>query len=306
VEGQGNFYDYGMRAYDPRIGRFPSVDPLAKQYPWYSPYQYAGNKPVWKRDIDGLEEEDAKEGKVEREELERNAEKIELSEILKTRTPEEQREYEKEEEEALRNPQRGIRQFLARANGYFGRGLEAYRSLVTEQGSRDVSTAINNFVGRQRGFALPMLKSSTAAEQEVEIDAALARATAGTVTGTGKPIVGQWLRGTQGNAGYVPESVAKQLRGQNFKSFDSFRQAFWKAVSNDPALLKQFSPSNQALILKGKAPFPVLDQQINGQETYQLHHIKPVQHGGDVYNVDNLMIVTPAYHQEVLSPTYHY
>jgi hypothetical protein len=42
--------------YDPNIARFISADPLTKQYPWYSPYQVAGNKPIWFTDLDGLEE----------------------------------------------------------------------------------------------------------------------------------------------------------------------------------------------------------------------------------------------------------
>lgn len=32
------------------------MDPLTKSYPWYTPYQFAGNKPIWAIDIDGLEE----------------------------------------------------------------------------------------------------------------------------------------------------------------------------------------------------------------------------------------------------------
>ncbi|WP_207516014.1 RHS repeat-associated core domain-containing protein [Longitalea luteola] len=56
VKGEGNQQDYGMRIYDPRVGRFLSIDPLTTGYPWYTPYSFAGNKPVWKIDIDGLEE----------------------------------------------------------------------------------------------------------------------------------------------------------------------------------------------------------------------------------------------------------
>jgi len=56
VKGAGNQQDYGMRVYDQRLGKFLSVDPLAKDYPWYTPYQFAGNKPIWASDIDGLEE----------------------------------------------------------------------------------------------------------------------------------------------------------------------------------------------------------------------------------------------------------
>src|SRR5262249_10936121 len=53
---EGEQQDYGMRIYDPRIGKFLSVDPLTKSYPWYSPYQFAGNKPIWAIDLDGAEE----------------------------------------------------------------------------------------------------------------------------------------------------------------------------------------------------------------------------------------------------------
>ncbi|SFQ31305.1 RHS repeat-associated core domain-containing protein [Parafilimonas terrae] len=56
VKGEGNQYDYGFRIYDPRTGRFLSVDPLFQSYPWYTPYQFAGNKPIWAIDLDGLEE----------------------------------------------------------------------------------------------------------------------------------------------------------------------------------------------------------------------------------------------------------
>lgn len=53
--GEGNFQDYGMRMYNPRIGRFLSIDPLAKSYPWLTPFQYASNTPIWATDLDGLE-----------------------------------------------------------------------------------------------------------------------------------------------------------------------------------------------------------------------------------------------------------
>jgi hypothetical protein len=40
------------------VQRFMSVDPLTKSYPWYTPYQFAGNKPIRFVDLDGLEEGD--------------------------------------------------------------------------------------------------------------------------------------------------------------------------------------------------------------------------------------------------------
>jgi RHS repeat-associated protein len=56
IKGEGNQYDYGFRIYDPRLGRFLSTDPLSAKYPWYSPYQFAGNKPIQCVDLDGAEE----------------------------------------------------------------------------------------------------------------------------------------------------------------------------------------------------------------------------------------------------------
>jgi RHS repeat-associated protein len=52
----GSFQDYGMRPYDTRRGQFITTDPIGFDFPWYSPYQFAGNKPIWAVDLDGLEE----------------------------------------------------------------------------------------------------------------------------------------------------------------------------------------------------------------------------------------------------------
>ncbi len=52
--------DYGMRWYNPRIGRFFSVDPLTKKYPELTPYQFASNNPIENLDVDGLEGADFK------------------------------------------------------------------------------------------------------------------------------------------------------------------------------------------------------------------------------------------------------
>jgi RHS repeat-associated protein len=55
VKGEGNQQDYGMRIYDPRLGKFLSTDPLAKKYPELTPYQFASNRPIDGIDMDGLE-----------------------------------------------------------------------------------------------------------------------------------------------------------------------------------------------------------------------------------------------------------
>jgi RHS repeat-associated protein len=47
--------DYGMRIYDPRLGKFLSVDPLEDDYPELTVYQFASNTPIQAIDLDGLE-----------------------------------------------------------------------------------------------------------------------------------------------------------------------------------------------------------------------------------------------------------
>jgi RHS repeat-associated protein len=53
--GEGNEYDYGFRIYNPRIGRFLSVDPLTNKYPELTPFQFASNSPIENSDLDGKE-----------------------------------------------------------------------------------------------------------------------------------------------------------------------------------------------------------------------------------------------------------
>ncbi len=55
VKGEGNQQDYGFRIYDPRVARFLSVDPLAREYPGLTLYQFSSNTPIWAVDRDGLE-----------------------------------------------------------------------------------------------------------------------------------------------------------------------------------------------------------------------------------------------------------
>ena len=55
VKGEGNQQDYGARIYDTRMGRFLSVDPLDKEYPELTPYQFASNNSITFIDRDGEE-----------------------------------------------------------------------------------------------------------------------------------------------------------------------------------------------------------------------------------------------------------
>jgi RHS repeat-associated protein len=53
VKGEGNQQDYGMRIYDPRLGRFLSVDKATGTLPTFTPYGHCGNNPIANIDRDG-------------------------------------------------------------------------------------------------------------------------------------------------------------------------------------------------------------------------------------------------------------
>ena len=83
VKGEGNQQDYGMRIYDPRLGKFLSMDPITKDYPELTPYQFASNCPITGTDLDGLEFEDKKAimaeyAKIQLEKQQQVKQKVEL------------------------------------------------------------------------------------------------------------------------------------------------------------------------------------------------------------------------------------
>jgi len=55
VKGDGNSVDFGARMYDPRLGRWQAVDPLAEDYNYNSPYAFQENKLGIGVELEGLE-----------------------------------------------------------------------------------------------------------------------------------------------------------------------------------------------------------------------------------------------------------
>jgi RHS repeat-associated protein len=51
----GTSYAFEYRIHDPRVGRFLSIDPLAKKYPYYSSYSFSGNRTMDMIELEGCE-----------------------------------------------------------------------------------------------------------------------------------------------------------------------------------------------------------------------------------------------------------
>lgn len=66
VKGQGNSYTTEFRQYDPRVGRWLSLDPLMADYPWHSAYVAFDNNPIYYADPTGLYSEERANKKADR------------------------------------------------------------------------------------------------------------------------------------------------------------------------------------------------------------------------------------------------
>lgn len=120
------------------------------------------------------------------------------------------------------------------------------------------------------------------------------------------------LRGTQQNAGFVPLEVAKMLEGQTFKSFDAFRNAFWKSVAKSK-YAGEFGTYNIGRMSLGFAPEAPSSKWLAGKlargkagTVYELHHQSPIYQGGSVYDLSNIIVLTPKFHKQILEQRFHF
>ncbi|WP_176508302.1 MULTISPECIES: S-type pyocin domain-containing protein [Pseudomonas] len=123
----------------------------------------------------------------------------------------------------------------------------------------------------------------------------------GIATGVGAQVTGLWLgEATRGEGAPIPAHIADQLRGIEFRSYDAFREKLWKIVANDPELSRQFSKQNIIRMREnGHAPRARNPDVYGKKKSFELHHVVPISEGGEVYDIDNLRVVTPAAHHKI-------
>ncbi|MBY8930377.1 S-type pyocin domain-containing protein [Pseudomonas sp. Wu6] len=122
----------------------------------------------------------------------------------------------------------------------------------------------------------------------------------GIVTGGGQAVTGSWLgAASQGEGAPIPSQIADNLRGQEFKNFRAFREAFWKSIANDSELANQFNRQNLLRILNGKAPYTSKLEHAGKSGKFELHHKIFISKGGEIFDIDNIYIVTPKLHKQI-------
>lgn len=155
---------------------------------------------------------------------------------------------------------------------------------------------------KKLGIALEKKKKAEAKEKKAKDkkEKEEKRKKPGTATGKGKKVGDKWLNDAGKENGVpIPDRIADKLRGKKFNNFDEFRKKLWEEVSKDPELLKQFNPQNKGNVKAGKAPVPRETEQVGGRIKYEIHHETPISEGGEVYDIDNMRIVTPKRHIDI-------
>lgn len=124
----------------------------------------------------------------------------------------------------------------------------------------------------------------------------------GIASGAGQVVSGNWLgAASTGDGAPIPMQIADKFRGGEFSSFKAFRRAFWKAMGDDELLSGQFTKLRQMDMKHRLAPAALPQDQVGRRIKYEIHHINPIGAGGEVYDMDNLRVMTPKLHISIHS-----
>ena len=125
------------------------------------------------------------------------------------------------------------------------------------------------------------------------------RSEPGVASGAGQSVSANWLGTASTLEGApIPKQIANKLRGREFANFNAFRREFWKAVANDLDLSSNLSRLSKIEAEKGLAAKAPIAEHVGKRTKYELHHVTPISENGAIYDIDNIMILTPKAHIE--------
>lgn len=121
---------------------------------------------------------------------------------------------------------------------------------------------------------------------------------AGEVVGKGELIKGEFLYEGNREGAPIPMQIASKMRGKKYSSWNAYRRRLWQLIGRSALFEGQFELGDLLIMRRGLAPLAEPDEQVGGRIKYEIHHIKKIADGGDVYDVDNMRIISPKFHVE--------
>ncbi|WP_410481153.1 S-type pyocin domain-containing protein [Pseudomonas plecoglossicida] len=94
----------------------------------------------------------------------------------------------------------------------------------------------------------------------------------------------------------IPTRIAERLRGRRFARFDKLKEAIWMEIAADVVFSRHIMPAILDDMRKGLAPFAKRDQRVGKRVKLEIHHKHEIAQGGAVYDLDNLVFMTPQVH----------
>ena len=94
----------------------------------------------------------------------------------------------------------------------------------------------------------------------------------------------------------IPARIAEKLRGRRFSRFDKLREAIWKEIVADEIFRMHLSRVDIQSMENGTAPYSRKEGRVGKRIKLEIHHKHEIAEGGAVYDLDNLVLMTPKVH----------
>lgn len=94
----------------------------------------------------------------------------------------------------------------------------------------------------------------------------------------------------------IPSRIADKLRGRRFSRFDRLREAIWMEIAADEVFKQHLEFLDADNMRNGAAPYAPESQWVGRRIKIEIHHKHEIASGGAVYDLDNLLLMTPRVH----------